>query len=166
MQLYLVRHGIAIDREDPNCPPPESERFLTPEGIRKTKQVAKGLKVLGISPEAMLTSPYRRARETAEIFADTFGLSPDAIQETESLLFASPVELFLEISGLERESVMCFGHAPHLDEVIATALDCRAVMTSLKKAGVAYLEMDSFDPPQGWLQWILPPKVLTKLKPE
>ncbi len=40
MQLYIVRHGIAIDREDPKCPP-EAERYLTEEGIEKTKQVAK-----------------------------------------------------------------------------------------------------------------------------
>jgi phosphohistidine phosphatase SixA len=41
MILYLVRHGIAIDREDPDCPP-ETERYLTRDGIKKTREVAKG----------------------------------------------------------------------------------------------------------------------------
>jgi len=38
MQLFIVRHGIAIDREDPRCPP-DPERYLTEEGVEKTKQV-------------------------------------------------------------------------------------------------------------------------------
>ena len=45
MQLYIVRHGIAIDREDPKCPP-DPDRYLTEEGIEKTKQVAKGIAAL------------------------------------------------------------------------------------------------------------------------
>ena len=48
MQLYIVRHGIAIDREDPKCPP-DPERYLTEEGLEKTKQVAKGVAALGVT---------------------------------------------------------------------------------------------------------------------
>jgi len=42
MLLYLVRHGIAIDRDDPKCPD-EAERYLTEEGIKKTREVARGV---------------------------------------------------------------------------------------------------------------------------
>src|SRR5438445_42191 len=68
MQLYIVRHGIAIDREDPKCPP-DPERYLTEEGVEKTKQVAKGVAALGVTGDLFLTSPYVRAVQTAEIFA-------------------------------------------------------------------------------------------------
>src|ERR1700682_4369119 len=68
MQLYIVRHGIAIDREDPKCPP-DPERYLTEEGIEKTKQVAKGVAALGVAADLFLTSPYVRAAQTAQIFA-------------------------------------------------------------------------------------------------
>ena len=51
MQLYIVRHGIAIDREDPKAPP-DPDRFLTEEGIERTKQVAKGIVALGATVEA------------------------------------------------------------------------------------------------------------------
>ena len=47
MDLYIVRHGIAIDREDPKSPA-EAERYLTEEGIQKTKQVAKSMAALGL----------------------------------------------------------------------------------------------------------------------
>ncbi len=50
MQLYIVRHGIAIDREDPKCPP-DPERYLTEEGVEKTKQVAKGVAALGVTAD-------------------------------------------------------------------------------------------------------------------
>ena len=42
MLLYIVRHGIAIDRQDPKSPS-DPERYLTPEGIKKTREVAKGI---------------------------------------------------------------------------------------------------------------------------
>src|SRR5258707_3959262 len=71
MQLYIVRHGIAIDREDPKCPP-DPERYLTEEGVQKTKQVAKGVAALGVTADLFLTSPYVRAAQTAEIFAGAF----------------------------------------------------------------------------------------------
>ena len=53
MQLYIVRHGLAIDREDPNCPA-DPERFLTEEGIEKTKQAAKGVAEIAATPDLML----------------------------------------------------------------------------------------------------------------
>ena len=50
MQLYIVRHGIAIDREDPKSPP-DPDRYLTEEGIERTKQVAKGIVALGATAD-------------------------------------------------------------------------------------------------------------------
>ena len=63
MQLYIVRHGIAIDREDPKCPA-EAERYLTEEGIKKTREVARGVASLVEKPDLFLTSPYVRAAQT------------------------------------------------------------------------------------------------------
>ena len=76
MELYIVRHGIAIDREDPKCPA-DPERYLTEEGVEKTKGVAKGLAALGVAPGLFLTSPYTRALQTAEIFADALDYAQD-----------------------------------------------------------------------------------------
>ena len=67
MKLYLVRHGIADDRDDPKCPP-DPKRRLTPEGIAKTRKAARGLATLDPSPELLLSSPYLRALETARVF--------------------------------------------------------------------------------------------------
>ena len=52
MEIYVVRHGIAIDREDPKCPP-DPERYLTEEGIEKTKRVAAAVAALSASPDLL-----------------------------------------------------------------------------------------------------------------
>ena len=72
MILYIVRHGIAVDRTDPKSPP-EPERPLTAKGVQKTRSAALGLKELGVKPDVLITSPYVRAAQTAEIFAEAVG---------------------------------------------------------------------------------------------
>jgi len=163
MQLYIVRHGIAIDREDPRCPA-DPERYLTEEGLEKTKQAAKGLAEIASVPELFLTSPYVRAVQTAEIFAAELGYSKQKIGKTELLLpGADPLDLFRELARKkDLPSVALFGHAPHLDEVIATALNSKQHLTALKKAGVALVELRRVHPPSGELLWLATPKMLRK----
>jgi len=94
MQLYIVRHGIAINREDPKCPP-DPERYLTEEGAEKTKQVAKGVAALRVTADLFLTSPYVRAAQTAEIFASALEYAKQKIRRTDLLLpGAEPSLLF------------------------------------------------------------------------
>ncbi|MBZ5503735.1 MAG: histidine phosphatase family protein [Acidobacteriia bacterium] len=64
MILYVVRHGIAVDRGGHGAPA-EAERPLTPEGVQKTHTAALGLRALGAKPGAVITSPYVRAAQTA-----------------------------------------------------------------------------------------------------
>lgn len=163
MQLFIVRHGIAVDREDPKCPP-DPERYLTEEGMEKTEQVAKGVAALGISADLMLTSPYVRAEQTAEIFAAALGYAKQRIRRTDLLLpGAEPSLLFRELTKEKQASaVFLFGHAPHLDDVIATALGSKKHLTTLKKAGVAFLELKRLSPPIGELVWLAIPKLLRK----
>ncbi len=161
MKLYLVRHGIAIDREDPKCPA-DPERYLTEEGIEKTKQVARGIAALGATAELLFSSPYVRAMQTAEIFADAMSYSRQKIQKTETLLPGTdPLPLFRELAREKQAaSVFCFGHAPQLDEAIAYALGSKQAITALKKAGIALIELKRISPPSGLLVWMCPPKML------
>ena len=163
MQLYIVRHGIAIDREDPKCPP-DPERYLTEEGIEKTKQVAKGVAALGVTGDLLLTSPYVRAVQTAEIFASEVEYAKQKIRRTDLLLpGGEPSQLFRElIKQKQASTVFLFGHAPQLDDVIATALGSKKHLTALKKAGVAYLELKRLSPPIGELLWLATPKLLRR----
>lgn len=163
MQLYIVRHGIAIDREDPKAPP-EPERYLTEEGIEKTKQVAKGVATLRISADLFVSSPYLRAMQTAEIFASALGYAKQKISKSEALLpGAEPGAFFRELAKQkDASSVFCFGHAPHVDELLAAAAGLKHPITEMKKAGVALVELKRLAPPSGQLVWLITPKLLRK----
>lgn len=163
MQLYIVRHGIAIDREDPKCPA-EAERYLTEEGVEKTKQVAKGVAAMGAAGDLLITSPYVRAVQTAEIFAEALDYAKQKIRRNEMLLPGSEPTLFFRELAREKQAstVFVFGHAPHLDDVIATALGSKKHLTSLKKAGVALIELKRISPPMGILAWLATPKMLRR----
>jgi phosphohistidine phosphatase len=161
--MYVVRHGIAIDREDPKCPP-DPERYLTEEGIEKTKRVAAAVAALGASPDLLLSSPYVRAMQTAEIFASALDYSKQKIRQTDLLLPGTePSLLFRELAKDKQSSTLfVFGHAPQLDDIIAAALGSKHHVTSLKKAGVALIELKRVSPPNGQLVWLATPKVLRR----
>lgn len=163
MHLYIVRHGIAVDREDPKCPP-DPERYLTEEGVEKTKQVAKGVAAVAASADLLLTSPYVRATQTAEIFAAALDYAKQKIRRTDLLLpGADPSLLFRELAkDKQSSSVFLFGHAPQLDDIIATALGSKRHTTSLKKAGVALIELKRISPPIGMVVWLATPKLLRR----
>jgi phosphohistidine phosphatase len=163
MRLYLVRHGLAVDREDPDCPP-DTERPLTPEGMKKTHSAALGLFTLGVKPDAVLTSPWLRAVQTAEIFCEVIGFSAKKIVRSDALKGTSaPAELFRELAKMKAKEILCFGHEPHLHLVIGQVLHTSAKITDLKKTGIALLEMERISPPQGRLLALYPPKTLRLL---
>jgi phosphohistidine phosphatase len=166
MRVIVFRHGIAHDRADPNCPP-DPERKLTEDGKKKTRKAAKGLKDLGCVPTRILTSPYVRAKETAAIVAEVLGVAEAKVTITDALLpEAAPYAMFHALYAFHSsdEEILCVGHAPNVDKVIAVALTGeRAPVTSLKKAGAAMLLVEDLPRTRGQLVWLLPPKVLASL---
>ena len=138
MRIYVVRHGMAIERDDPKCPP-EAERYLTAEGVAKTKQVARGVTELGATADLLLSSPYVRAMQTAEIFAGALGYAKAKIRRTDLLLPGADAGLLFR--ELAKDKDPC---------------------TALKKAGVALVELKRVSPPSGELIWLAPPKLLRR----
>jgi phosphohistidine phosphatase len=163
MHLYLIRHGIAVDREDPHCPP-DTERPLTPKGMKRSHAAALGLRALDVKPNAVLTSPWLRALQTAEIFCETIGYPSKKIIHTDTLKGTSaPAEFLRELQSLKARVVLAFGHEPHLHLVIGHVLHTSAKITELKKAGLALLELERVSPPQGRLLALYPASTLRLL---
>jgi phosphohistidine phosphatase len=163
MHVYLIRHGIAVDREDPNCPP-DTERPLTPKGMKRSQAAALGLRALDVKPAAVLTSPWLRAVQTAEIFCETIGYPSKKIIRTDALKGTSaPADLLRELQTMKAKVVLCFGHEPHLHLVIGHVLHTNANITELKKAGLALLELERASPPQGSLLALYPASTLRLL---
>ena len=166
MILYLVRHGIAVDRDDPDCPP-DPERPLTPAGIKKCRAAARGFRALNIKPDLVLSSPWLRAVQTADIFCEEIGYSVKDIVRNNALKGTSnPAELFSELAKIKAtKRVACFGHEPHLHLAIGYLLHMKdARVAELKKAGMACLQLDRLSPPQGRLLSFYPAKALRLLE--
>src|ERR1700737_3722642 len=162
-EVFHISPWIAIDREDPKCPP-DPERYLTDDGIEKTREVAKRFAALGVSPDLFVSSPYVRAMQTAEIFASALDYPKHKIRRNELLLPGSESSVFFRELAKDKHSstVLLFGHAPHLDELIATAIGSKHPVTTLKKAGVACLELKRISPPSAQLIWLATPRLLRK----
>lgn len=166
MRLYIVRHGIAVDRADPAATTDE-ERWLTDEGKAKTRLVALGLQALGVEIDAIFSSPLVRARQTAEVLAKV--LHPARrLRLTENLEPGFSLEALCdEISRAEgAQNVMLVGHEPDLGEMISTLVwGDDSGLVQMKKAGVALLALSGLPPsPRGVvLKWLLPPRALIAL---
>jgi phosphohistidine phosphatase len=166
MNLYIVRHGIAVERGAPGVKSDE-ERRLTDEGKEKTREVAEGLAALGVEVDLLLTSPLARAEETAEILAAV--LHPKRMKQTESLApgFAMTDLCEAILAEGKAENVMIVGHEPDFSELISTLVwgdDSGGLV--MRKAGVALLSLKTLPPDEGGaaLEWLLPPKVLRRVK--
>ena len=162
MRVYIMRHGIAMDRTNPKAPT-DAERPLTAEGMQKTRAAALGLKELGVKPDMLITSPLVRAAQTAEIVAEALGYSPEKIRVSDTLKpSVNPAEVMKEIEHLKSREVMCFGHGPHVDGLIALLAGARGPFSELKKSGVACFEHEAAH--GKWrMVWLLSPKMLRKL---
>jgi len=165
MNLYIVRHAIAVDRGTPGYED-DSQRPLTETGRKKMKKITKGLERLGFQPDVILTSPYVRARDTAKILAERYGMT-DKIYFSENLIPPGNFEsLVFEIhEKYDLANVALVGHEPMLSSLISwlTSGDTDARLT-LKKGGVAYLSSGSlYQDGRATLEWLLTPSLMIKL---
>lgn len=163
MKIVLVRHGRAEERKKGKGHD-DGARRLTPDGKKRVRQIARAIKRLDISPAKLLTSPLVRARETADIFAEVFGLAAARVEETRTLLPNAPPAAFLDLLRHRREAcVFAFGHAPHLDRVLARIAGAREPFTALKKAGVVVIDLKSPARGRGMIDCILTPGTIKRL---
>lgn len=163
-QLYVMRHGIAVARGDPNFAD-DAQRPLTPEGKKKLRGIAKGLFRLGLGVDSIITSPLIRASETAIVVADVF----DAGVKIESSEFLRPggsLQALLTSLGKrdDHRSVLVVGHEPDLSEGVAKLIGNARASFQFKKGGCCRIDFDKFPPrPPGKLIWWLTPRVMRKI---
>ena len=168
MNLYLMRHGIAVESDDPAAIQ-DNQRALTPKGAKRLRRAARGLRHLDISFDGILTSPVLRARQTAEIVATVLGLE-SLLEEVSGLAPESTVEHLL--FGLERyqdrKHILMVGHEPLLSKTIGSLL-CggdggHKLEIDLRKGSLCRIEIDGLPlSSPGILHWLLAPKQLRLL---
>lgn len=161
MQLLIIRHAIAVDRGTPGIP--DEERPLTPEGALKFREAAKSLARLVDRPDALLTSPWLRAKQTAAIAGGAWGqLEP---KETAALASGSFEELAAVLDRYPDDAtVAVVGHEPWVSALLARLLGTRHDdRLTFKKGGAALVDVPGRLAEGGSLAWFLPPKVLRRL---
>ena len=163
MEIYLVRHGAASER-DPDRWPDDSQRPLAPEGEEEFRLAARGLARVVPRVDAILSSPYRRAWQTAEILSELDSWpAPEAVAVLEPTLPPEKAALELEdYSGC----VAVVGHRPGLHELAAYLLtgEGDGLEIRLEKGGVACIRFDgAVQPGTGELRWLLTPETLCSL---
>lgn len=162
MWIHLLRHGIALDREDPCCPP-DPQRALTDKGVARTRAVATGLRRIGLEIDAILTSPYLRARQTADIVHDV--LAPEVpLKQVSSLVpDGEPATMLRAIVAKKFDAPLCVGHTPSLDALVSYVVGCDGPVVRLKKAGLCSLFIERAARGGGRLHASLPPSMLRGL---
>jgi phosphohistidine phosphatase len=161
MELYFFRHGIAADREDPEYPD-DRVRPLTEEGVRKTREAAEGLKRLELSFDKILTSPWLRAKQTADILAKSLRMANHLEVLPELAGDRSSQELVKALGDHHVARLLLVGHEPLLSATMAHLLCSAGEFTlDLKKSGVGAIEIEALAPPQSaTLLWLLTSKQL------
>jgi phosphohistidine phosphatase len=162
MLVYLVRHGIAEDTPPSGGDP---ERRLTQEGTLRTAMVAKGLKKTGARFDRIVTSPYVRARQTAEIIARVTGYAGDLEQDIRLTPFGRPEQAGdLIRENRELGTLLLTGHEPSMGEFISSFCAGGNLRIDVKKASITVIRIDRFAASiSGTLLWSLPPGVLERL---
>ena len=160
MDLYIVRHAAAYGR-DPDRWPDDSRRPLTPEGEEEFRRAARGLARIASRADAVLSSPYQRAWQTAQILSELDSWpAPEPLPVLEPTLPPEKAALALEdYPG----SVAVVGHRPGLHELAAYLLtgEASGVEITIEKGGVACIRFDgAVEPGAGELHWLLTPEVL------
>lgn len=166
MNLYFMRHGIAVDRAESGHRSDDRNRQLTPKGIKRINKAAKGLVALSLSFDRILTSPFERARQTAKIVAQTLQIE-DRLEEIQQLGADQSVqELLSGLAGYATgKEILLVGHEPLLSNTVSFLLSGTVGSEiQLKKGGLCCLEVDGVPAKKrAVLHWALTPKQLRLL---
>jgi phosphohistidine phosphatase len=165
VEIFLVRHAIAHERNRKRWPD-DAKRPLTPGGKQKFRKAARGLVKQLPKSAALLTSPYVRARETAQILAAAWrGAEP---VECAELAADRPVSAAFELLRRRKEkAVVLVGHEPYLSGFLSAALAGKGARIEIefKKGGAACIEFAArVEPGRATFRWMLPPRVLRALR--
>ncbi|MEN9542072.1 MAG: phosphohistidine phosphatase SixA [Cyanobacteriota bacterium] len=175
-ELLLLRHGIAEERDpDPGDQADQADRrrSLTSEGAERTARLISRLCDLDLGCDVVLSSPLRRARQTAEL-AVAGGLATDLELAAGLAPLADPLPLLERWLGPLSprpgwRRLALVGHEPDLSTLAALLIGVPMGQAphalQLKKAGVVLLQCAAAPVANGLagtarLALLLPPRVL------
>jgi phosphohistidine phosphatase len=158
MHVYLLRHGIA---EDDRPGLTDADRALTPEGKRRLRHVLKAVAESGLKPPLILSSPLKRALQTAELAKEILKCEGDVLRTRALTPGSSPEQAWEEIRAhRDQEALLLVGHNPLYDSLAPFLLGAMSLQVDFKKGAILRVDIDSFpSQPRGVLRWYLTAKL-------
>jgi phosphohistidine phosphatase len=163
MDIYFLRHANA---GEPRVNPAKDEkRPIDKLGIEQSHDVGRALAALGVNPEVIISSPLRRANQTAAVVANELGHEDKVITDA-ALRPEASYEQFQDLlrRHSRRDAIIVVGHNPSMTEFLNNLLSGGVPLNAveLKKGAVAKVEKNDRKP--AVLKWCMPPRVVRSIQ--
>ena len=158
MEIYLLRHGSA----EPVKPgASDSERALTEEGRYEVQRVIAAAKLAHTCPSLIVSSPYRRAMETARIAADLLDYQGQFLTSNALTPEGAARAVWEEVRlHSDQECLLLSGHEPLFSAAAAYLLGCPELRIDFPKAGLLRADVEGFGTePRAVLRWLIAPSL-------
>jgi phosphohistidine phosphatase len=170
MNLFILRHGIAVAQGEPGVPKDlsDADRSLTAAGRKKLARSTRAMRAMGLRFDVVLSSPLVRTMQTAEVVIKKMAPRRNLVVTANLAPGASKRDLIHELNRFapRATNVLLVGHEPDLSELIG--LLCAgdtAASIELKKGGLAKLESPKLRHGRcATLNWLLTPKQMRLMR--
>ena len=156
MNIYFLRHASAGSHKANLAA--DERRPLDPDGIQQCGVIGRALAELEVKLDIVISSPLKRAQQTAELVAREIGYE-DRIEFSDALRPEANYRGFEQLlqSYAKKDEIMVVGHNPTLSEFLSLLISGGASHTAveLKKGAIAKVPMDGNS---SALQWCFTPK--------
>jgi phosphohistidine phosphatase len=155
MEVYLMQHAEALpEQEDP-------ERSLSPKGEKDATQAGKALARLSINFSRIITSPKKRAIQTAKCVAREVNFPEERIEIFPGLEpLARPEELASQLAQMDLAGpTLLVGHLPSLGDLVSYLMASTGKL-SFRMAGIGCMEVLEWKRGGANMLWYLAPEHL------
>ncbi|MCX8109264.1 MAG: phosphohistidine phosphatase SixA [Verrucomicrobiae bacterium] len=167
MNIYFLRHGIAISRSTRGCTS-DATRPLTNKGRSKLLAAARAMKKMKLKFDKILSSPYERAKQTAQLIAKELRTSGEIIYTPALAPTSDSWSVIRAVHNLSPHptNVLLVGHEPLLSTTISILLAGKPnLQLKLKKGGLAKLSVRRLRSGScARLNWLLTPAQMKRMK--
>jgi phosphohistidine phosphatase len=158
MIVYFVRHASA-GKSKPNATQ-DARRPLDKDGIQQSTLMGRVLANMGVQVDAIVSSPLKRATQTASLIANEIG-HDSKIVFSPVLAKGTQFDEFRQLVNAHHgaEAIMLVGHNPNLSRFLSLMLTAGETdkVVNLKKGAVARIDVDSRN--RASLRWCLTPSL-------
>lgn len=161
MQIFFLRHANA---GEPKLNPAKDEkRPLDKLGIEQSHDVGRALAALDITVDVILSSPLRRATQTASVVANEIDHEEKVVTDA-ALKPGATYEQFQELLRRysRKDAIMVVGHNPTMTEFLNKLIGAPNGALELKKGSIARVEKEGRRP--AVLKWCMPPKMVRAIQ--